>query len=394
LFAVAYGANNAQVGQLTAVASLCGMIALLPGARAIGAMGGRRKGVVIWSGGIVARLPLLALAALPFMAGQAPASNLGGALTLAPITVMILANALITFGTNFANPGWTAIVADIVPRDIRGRFFSYRNLAVNLPTLLIVPLAGWLIQAGNRPGAPMAGYQLIFLLAFITGAASTYAFGRIDDPQPQGEARKGLHWREVAGTLRSAPGFLSLVVVTLIWNLGVQIIAPFLNIYLVNDLGGDTAMVGWVTAASGLTTILTLRPLGRLVDRKGNVWVQGVFSFIIPLIPIAWMLARAPWQVLIINGVSGILWAAYGLANFNLLLDLAPEPARAEATALFQFVVAGSAVIAPIIGGHVADAFGYQPVFIMSFTIRLLGALAFVWWVARPVGRRGAIREA
>jgi MFS family permease len=384
LFAVAYGASNAQVGQLTAVASLCGMLALLPGARAIGLLGGRRKAVVIWFGGVVSRLPLLALAALPFLARTPELA----------VTAMILANALITFGNNFANPGWTAIVADIVPRDIRGRFFSHRNLAVNLPTLLIVPLAGWLIQAGNQPGAPMAGYQLIFLLAFITGAASTYAFSRIDDPQPQGEVRKGLHWREVAGTLRSAPGFLSLVVVTLIWNLGVQVIAPFLNIYLVNDLGGNTAMVGWVTAASGLTTILTLRPLGRLVDRKGNIWVQGVFSFIIPLIPIAWMLARAPWQALIINGISGILWAAYGLANFNLLLDLAPEPARAEATALFQLVVAGSAVIAPIIGGHVADAFGYQPVFIMSFTIRLLGALAFVWWVARPVGQRKVVREA
>ena len=33
LFALAYGANNAQIGQLTAVASLCGLAALLPGAR-------------------------------------------------------------------------------------------------------------------------------------------------------------------------------------------------------------------------------------------------------------------------------------------------------------------------------------------------------------------------
>ena len=40
LFALAFGASNAQVGQLTAVGSLCGLVALFPGARAIETLGG------------------------------------------------------------------------------------------------------------------------------------------------------------------------------------------------------------------------------------------------------------------------------------------------------------------------------------------------------------------
>ena len=69
---------------------------------------------------------------------------------------------------------------------------------------------------------------------------------------------------------------------------------PFLNIYLVNDLGADTATVGWVGAAAGLTAILTQRFFARLIDERGNIWVQGVLCFIIPLIPLAWMIAKAP----------------------------------------------------------------------------------------------------
>jgi MFS family permease len=161
-----------------------------------------------------------------------------------------------------------------------------------------------------------------------------------------------------------------------------------LNVYLVNNLGATTAMVGWVTAASSLMALLTQSWLGKWVDRRGNIWVQAVLSFIIPWIPIAWMVATAAWQVIIINGIAGILWTGYTLASFNLLLEMAPGEVRAEANALFQVVIVGSATVAPIVGGHLADTIGYGPMFILSAVLRLLGAGAFVWWVARPAAQR------
>ena len=51
LFALAYGATNAQVGQLAAVASLLAMTALFPGARLIPFLGGRKRVVLIFGGG-------------------------------------------------------------------------------------------------------------------------------------------------------------------------------------------------------------------------------------------------------------------------------------------------------------------------------------------------------
>jgi MFS family permease len=381
LFALAYGATNAQVGQLTGVASLFGLIALLPGAQAIQLLGGRRKALVVLFGGVIGRLLLLAWLVLPFVIHDPAAA----------IFVIIAVNALSAFCGNFANPAWTAIVADIVPAGIRGRFFSHRNFAVNLPALLVVPLAGWLIQAVNRPGAPFAGYQLAFALAFVTGAFATFSFAQIDDPLPPSQVSARVPWGELARAIIAAPSFVGLVACTLIWNLGVQLTGPFLNVYLVNHLGASTAMVGWVAAAASLTALLTQRWLGAWVDRRGNIWVQGLLSFVIPWVPLAWMLATAAWQIVIINGLAGILWTGYNLAAFNLLLELAPEKARAEAVALFQLVIAGSATIAPIFGGLLADAFGYNPLFIISAGLRILGAVAFLWWVARPAVQRARL---
>jgi hypothetical protein len=39
------------------------------------------------------------------------------------------------------------------------------------------------------------------------------------------------------------------------------------------------------------------------------------------------------------------------------------------------------------LGGYLADAAGFRATFGVSAFVRLLGALAFVWWVARPALR-------
>jgi MFS family permease len=378
LFAVAYGASNTQVGQIAGIANLCALIALMPGARAATWAGRRRKALVVLAGGVIGRLPVLAWVLLPFLTQQAGTA----------IAVIIAVNALISFCGNFGNPGWTAIIADIIPPDIRGRFFSHRNLAVNLPALLVVPLAGWLIQVFNQPSAPFGGYQLVFALALASGLVATLSFAQIDDPLPAGPASPRRPLRQVARLIFTAPSFVGLVATTLIWNLGMQLNGPFTSVYLVHDLGATTAMVGYVAAAGSLTALLTQRWIGAWVDRRGNIWVQGLLSFLIPLLPIGWVLATAAWQVVVINAVAGVAWAAYNLATFNLLLELAPAEARAEAAAVYQLVIAASATLSPIVGGLLADAHGYRLLFIISAGLRWLGAITFVWWVARPAARR------
>jgi MFS family permease len=387
LFAAAYGATNTRIGQLSAVASLSGMIALLPGARIARQLGGRRRLAVLASA-TLARIALLAWVALP---AALPSPG-------AAIAWIMAINAVIAFANNFAAPVWIDMVADIVPKRIRGSYMGYRNQAANLSALLIVPLAGWLIQVAGRPGTPFAGYQIVFALAFVSGAFATFAFAKIDDPAASADSagEPQLRLRELTPALRSAPGFLGLVTSTLIWNLGVQLTAPFLMVYLVTDLGASTTMVGWVVAATNLSALVTQRWLGRLVDRRGSIAIQGALSLVIPLIPLAWMVAPSPWHVLVIHIIAGVLWTGYGLASFNVLLDLAPERARSEATALFQLVVAGSAAVSPAVGGYLADAYGFRPMFIGSFVLRALGALAFLWLVARPavrLARQAALAE-
>ena len=163
LFALAYGATNSQIGLLAAVANLLGMLALFPGARLVEQVK-QRKGVVIWSAGIFSRLALLGLALIPFLIFQPAVA----------IAAIIVLDGFRSFTANLANPGWTSMVADLVPESMRGRFFASRNTAMGLAAILIAPLAGRIISTANiRLDSLFAGYQVVFLFAFLFGLVST-----------------------------------------------------------------------------------------------------------------------------------------------------------------------------------------------------------------------------
>jgi MFS family permease len=260
---------------------------------------------------------------------------------------------------------------------------------MGVATLIISALAGWLVNAGNTFGLnDKLGFQLVFVLSFMTGMVSTFAFSRIIEPKArvlkpgEGEPAGG----RVAAMLRS-PGFVGLVISAFVWNFSLQIAAPFFNVYLVTNLGAEGTMVGIATAASSLTGLLGLMIFGRLMDRKGAVWLQIVTGFPIVVLPILWAFYTDPYQVVVNNLFGGFLWAGYNLASFNLLLQLTLHHQRAHAVAFYQTAVFSSAVLGPLVGGYVADNIMFQYIFILSGIGRFVAMIIFVLLTALPIHR-------
>jgi MFS family permease len=374
LFALAYGASNSQVGVLAAAANLLGAAALFPGARLMEEVG-RRKPVVVWGGGIFGRLALLGLALVPvFFKGP-----------LAAIMAIIFFDGLRSFMFNLANPAWTSMVADLVPNPMRARYFSSRNIAMGTAALIVAPLAGWLISGANaRFESPTIGYQFVFLLAFLFGMVSTISFQKIKEPESADVEQQTHHRGDLRRALRSSPGFIGFIASAFIWNFSLQIAAPFFNVYLVSAFQASAAVIGILAGIASLSALFGQRAFARLIDQRGAFWVQAAAGLLIPLAPLAWVFITAPWQVGIINAFTGFLWAGYNLANFNLLLELTPADQRARAVALFQVAVFGSAVLGPLAGGVLADAIGFQFVFILSGIGRYLGMALFLWLTIKP----------
>lgn len=374
LFALAYGASNGQVGWLTAVANLMGALAFFPGARL--AERGARKPLILWTGGGLARLMLLGLALLPLLVHNAALA----------IWLIIGLNGLRAFMSNLANPAWTTMVADLVPDAMRGRYLGGRNMAMGLAALLVAPLAGRLIAGGNgRLGLDFGGYQLVFLLAFAAGLMSTFSFSRITEPLANVVQAVRHERGSLRRALQSSPGFVGLVVSAFVWNMALQVAAPFFNVYLVEAFGASTAVIGVLASVSSLTALFGQRLFGRLLDERGALWVQQVCGFLIPILPFGWMFITAAWQVALINILGGFAWAGYTLSNFNLLLRLTPDEDRSRGVALYQTAVFSSAVLGPLLGGYLADSISFRFIFGLSGVGRLVGMAIFMLFTVRLV---------
>jgi len=336
-----------------------------------------RKPLVTWTVGGFARVALLALALVPWLT-NVPATA---------IWLIIGLNGVRSFMSNFGNPAWTVLVGDLVPPRLRALYFGNRNLMIMLAALLVAPLAGWLIKAGNGwLDQPYLGYQAVLALAFVAGLAGTVCFVRIPEPHRVRRARvvqdAGTSLWAVLGDHRA---FVGLVVSGFVWNLALQVAAPFFNVYLVRHLGAGAGTVGLLAGVNTLFGLLGSGLFGRVMDRIGALKTQAVAGLFIPVIPTAWIWITAPWQVGVVEAYSGLVWAGYNLANFALLLELTPSSHRPQAVALYQTVVFVSAVVGPLLGGWLADTFGFRVIFGLSGAGRLLGILLYVWLSVWPI---------
>jgi MFS family permease len=373
LFALAAGATSTDIGLLAAVANLLSVAGFLPGAMIAARLRTRKIMVLATSYG-PSRLMLPLLAALPFLLPS------GSVL----VFFIIAVNALRIFGGSMGNPAWTSFVADLVPQERRGRFFSSRLFVSGLTALAISPLAGLMIRTVNG-GATHAllGYQVSLAAAFVVGLFSIAFFLRIPEPPPRTPPRLRRQARDLLGLLRGNPAFTWLAASSFVWGVAVNMAGPFFNVFIVTELGGNVAVVGTTAGAFALAGLFGQLIFGRAADRRGNRRILILTGLGIPIIPCLWAVAQIPLHAYLLNIPGGILWAGYNLASFNILLEMSPAEDRESAFALYQTIVAVSAVIGPLLGGLLVSLVGFRVMFVLSGAGRLVGTILFLFF-ARP----------
>ncbi len=363
LFVLALGGNRAQIGLMNSLSNLSAALLLLPGALAVERWG-HRKQMVLLGGGGVSRAALLLLALIPL-------AFAGPVAVYAAIALAVVRNA---FG-NLSMPAWTSLTADIVPLRWRGRYFSSRNTAMSIAQMLTAFLAGQLITYVGDAG----GYQLAMGLAFAIGLLATWSFARMQECPTPGipQARDRTSRVPLLQDVRAHREFVMLCATAALWNVSLNIAGPFFSVYLVEELKASAGIVGTLTVVSGLAALPGQRLFGPLADRWGPRRVQLITGLLIPLLPLAWVVIRSPWQAAPLNLAGGFLWAGYNLASFNLLLTIIPPEQQARYSALHQVVVMAALAGGAALGGLVAETWGYKAVFALSGAGRLTAALLF-----------------
>lgn len=365
IYILALGGTQSQIGIMSSLSSLACALVLMPGATLVERRSSRRKIVLLSSGWN--RLALLFIAMAPF------------AIKSPWVIVVVIALSITRDSAgNLSYPAWMAMTGDVVPLEGRGRFFASRNFVMGVSGVVVTLGAGLLISSMHSP----LGYQVSLLAACGFGAMSLFSFSHITD-KPKAlaypQAQQPLALIPLLRDMGAHRDFIAFASVTALWNFSLNVAGPFFTVFLVKNLHADANMVAITTIASTIASILAQRKSGDLNDRWGARKLAIICGLLIPIVPLMWVFATAAWNVIIINVLSGALWAGYNLGSFNYLLAVSPEERRARYGAMFQLTVTLSLALGAALGSLMVTLWGYQSVFLWSAIGRFAAAVLFVW---------------
>lgn len=299
----------------------------------------------------------LTAASLLYLAGFPP---------LAPMLMVLAVNA---FFLNVAVDPYTALIADIVPIDQRGRIGAV--LAVfNMLGQVAATVGGFLLWERS----PAALFYLVAALLVISFGVTTIFVK--EPPAPPRPAERVTV--DVAGYVRelwSHRELLKFIVAASLYWVGTGGVLPYLTRFGVHELGmaENDSFLLLLPALAG--TIVGAIPAGYIADRRGKkpVLAAGLGSYAV-LAFVASQVQTAP-QAYLALGVIGLangVWTALGIP---LLVDLVPRARAAEMTGLGSAVWSLAQPIGALIAGVLIGAGNYRMSFVGAATFILLSFL-------------------
>ena len=147
---------------------------------------------------------------------------------------------------------------------------------------------------------------------------------------------------------------------------------------MVETLGFEVDTISLISTVSTVFNVIALRFAGPLVDRKGADRVTAISMLLVPLMPIGWIFARTPIQVVMVRAYGFIAWAGFHVAATPLLLRITPPRYQSQFIAYFGMINSVAAIIGPLIASWVYTNYGFTTNLALSALGRGLGAVFFL----------------
>jgi len=363
-FALELGATPLHIGVLAAIPFLA-QVAQLPGIALIEKLGQRRKIAVVSVG--ISRLMIGALALLVLVPEKATALQL-----------LLLAQVLITLFGSVAGCSFNSWLHQLLASQGLGALFSRRLFWSTVAASAGAFAAGYAVQ--HWPGDDrLHAYALSFVAAGAVGFISVYYLSLVPEPVM---VRTGP--RTPLSELVRAPlvdaRFRRVVVFMASWNFASNLAAPFLTVYLLQQLGYGMGTVTTLWISSQLANALTMYLWGRLSDRLSNKAILAValpayFGGLValPFCALPHVHTLTLPLLYFIHVVMGAASGGIALATGNLGLKLAPQGRGTSYLAVVSLAGALASGVAAMTGGAAADFFASRE---LSVFVHLTSASA------------------
>jgi MFS family permease len=342
----------------------------------------RIKPLVLWAT-IHERIPFLGLAVVAWFLPR-----------LGIQTALILTFTLLVwqgFGGGFAANAWTSMITKIMPENLHGTFFGAQMAAFTGLEGLSAVAAGLILDRLDGP----LDFTVCFLAASVSLAIS-FAFISLTH-EPEGrprpvEGKPDGFWKESLRILKSNSNFIAFLVMRSLSQFAAMAFS-FYVVYVVWNFGVSDAEAGLMTGFFLMSSILSSLVMGRLADRWSPRVVMIIGGLASTLSAALALIAPSAVWFYASFALTSIAVVAIWTIPLPLIVRFGTEEERPYYIGLSNTLSAPAAILAPVIGGWLADTVGFQFTFMVSIICGLLMAAMLAFVVKDPPREQASITQ-
>jgi MFS family permease len=368
VFLTRLGASNTQVGLLTSMPAITGLML----AMFVGRFLQDRRNIVPWFS--LSRLMVLSCYAATGLAGFIiPEKYL-------VITVLIIW-AFATLPQTALAVSFSVVMNSVAGPNHRFDLMSRRWSILGFTTAISVALAGQFLE---RIGFPL-NYQVLFVGLSIGGLISYYFSIHIHLPEShpnhlhpsQSLKQRAKDYRDL---IMSHPDFVSYAAKRFVYMTGVVLATPLFPLYYVREIQASDAWIGFISTAQTAVMLIGYFLWTRESRLRGSRFVMLWTTLGLGLYPAMVAVTSRVELIAVLAGLAGIFQAGIDLVFFDELMRTVPEEHSATFVSLMQSLQYASAAFAPTISTLLSTQIGLSGALLISAGVRLAGFLLFLLW--------------
>lgn len=360
------GASSFQIGLVLAIPALFNLVQI-PAAYVMQRLTNRRLGFILFTG--VHRIFWTLTGVVPFLVSE----QFYFELYLIFYSLAFLSNAI-------GSVLWTSLISDMVPSQVRGRYFGIRSMLLWGTVSITLFIGGNILDA--YPG--MDGYHILFQICAVGSIVNIITslfypnmpFEKSTAPNLKLMVKKPFENPVFFRAMFFITGFLFLQ----------NMVVPLFSLIMFSIMGLSYFVVSILTIVSTVSMMISYYYWGNL---NARIPTSKLLFWTFPIIAASCLLWGATIIVpvilvlVIIHILLGIGQGGFNLLMFNFIIGDTPKSDRPMYIAVFAAVTGVAAFLGPIIGGFIFDRIEHWPNWLqisgLTTSIGVLLMILVIW---------------
>jgi len=240
----------------------------------------------------------------------------------------------------FLNVSFFSLAADLVPMDIRGRYFAVRTRVATVFSVAGGILTAWVLDTFTG----FNGYALVFALATVTGVMDIVCFFAVEFPAMAARERTETFGKMLSGVLRNRK-YMKFTLFMALWYFAVCLSGPFYMVHLRTGVQfSNTLITLLMQILPNICSILIITRWGQGLDMYGNRTIMRITGCFLWVSSFFWIftghgsVTASIVLVAIVGLMQGFVYPGFDIGINNMMMGQAPQMNRSMYIAVYLTV--------------------------------------------------------